>query len=357
MTDNSVANGAAPGVLGASMAAETAQQPEVFERILREGSAAIRNVARKIGARRPRFVLLNARGTSDNAAMYGKYLFEVALGLPAGLTSPSTTTVYGARLDLRDVLMITISSSGSSPDLVESTAVARDCGAMTLALTNTPGSPLTEVAALHLDLLAGAEDALPATKTYTAELLTLYLLVDALWGGRGEAAAELPRLARELLARSDEVTAVAERYRFADRLISTGRGYAYPTARQAALLVMETSCMAAHAYSGADLLHGPLTLIRPDFPVLAVVPEGEGARALVPVLDRLLELSADLFVIGEPEAAARGAVSLVLPSGLPEELSPVLEILPLQRLAYEMAVGRGRDPDSPHALRRVTRTR
>ncbi len=341
---------------GRIMAGEMAEQPAVFERILRDGVAPVREVAREIEARRPRFVLLTARGTSDNAALYAKYLVEVILGLPAGLTSPSTTTAYGARPDLRDVLVIAVSQSGGSPDLIDSTAVARDCGAVTLAVTNAPGSPLAQAAELHLDVLAGPEKALPATKTYTAELLVLYLLVEALRGGSGTAAMALPERAAGLLSRSAEVGVLAQRYRFADRLVTTARGYGYPTAREAALKIMETSYLAAHAFPGADLLHGPLAMVDNESPVVAIVPDGVGGRALAPVLDRLRERSADLCVIGTPEAVAAASVGFALPGGTAEELSPILEILPLQQLAYEIAIGRGFNPDAPRALAKVTET-
>jgi len=342
--------------LGRLMAAEVAEQPAVLRRILDRGTPAIAQVAEAIRSKEPRFVLLTARGTSDNAALYAKYLVEILLGLPAGLTSPSTTTLYGARPDLRECLVIAISQSGGSPDLVESTRVARDCGALTLAVTNAPASPLNQVCELDLDVLAGQEKATPATKTYTAQLLTLYLLIDRLRGGDGGTALCLPEAAAALLARQSEVREIAHRYRFADRLVITGRGYAYATAREAALKIMETSYVAAHAFSGADLLHGPLAMVDSEIPVVGVVPDGAGGRAMYDVLDRLRELSADVCVVGTAEAVAHGTVGFTLAEGVAEEVSPILEILPLQLLAYEIAVGRGLDPDLPRALKKITET-
>src|SRR5262245_26512279 len=178
--------------LGPAMASEVAEQPAVLDRILDRGTAAIAQVADAIRSDAPRFVLLTARGTSDNAALYAKYLVEILLGLPAGLTSPSTTPLYGARPDLRGCLVVAVSQSGGSPDLIESTRVARDCGALTLAVTNAPDSPLNDVCELDLDVLAGQEKATPATKTYTAQLLTLYLLIDRLRRGDGGTALRLP---------------------------------------------------------------------------------------------------------------------------------------------------------------------
>ncbi|MFV2119380.1 SIS domain-containing protein [Streptomyces sp. Act-28] len=343
---------------GRIMAGEMAEQPAVLRRLLERGASGIREVARAVAAREPRFVLLAGRGTSDNAALYAKYLLEVRLGLPCGLTSMSTTTAYGARPKLADVLMITVSQSGGSPDLVASTRAAREAGAITLAVTNNPDSPLAAVSEYHVDILAGPEKALPATKTYTASLLALYLFVEGLDGRDGAAARALPDLAARILARQDEVRALAARYRFAERMVITSRGYGYPTAKEAALKLMETSYIPALSYSGADLLHGPLAMVDNVSPVIAVVTGGHGGEALRPVLDRLRGRGADLFVVGpraEVEAASAGFVLPV--DGLPEELQPILEILPLQLLAYEVTIARGQDPDAPRALAKVTETR
>ncbi|MCQ4042853.1 SIS domain-containing protein [Streptantibioticus rubrisoli] len=343
---------------GRIMSGEMAQQPAVLRRILDEGAPKIRKIAEQIAARNPRFVLLTARGTSDNAALYAKYLIEVLLGKPAGLTSMSTTTAYGAQPDLTDVLVITVSQSGGSPDLVASTQAARDAGAITLAVTNNADSPLAEVSEFHIDVLAGPEKALPATKTYTAELLALYLFVEGLRGGDGSAAEVLPELAQQILDRQAEVKQLAARYRFAERLVLTSRGYGYPTAKEAALKLMETSYIPALSFSGADLLHGPLAMVDNVSPVIAIVTEGKGGQALQPVLDRLRGRGADLVVIGNQAQVDAASAGFVLPtSGVAEEVQPILEIIPLQMLAYEVTIARGQDPDAPRALAKVTETR
>ncbi len=343
---------------GRIMSREMAEQPEVLRRILESGAPKIREVAEQVAAKKPRFVLLTARGTSDNAALYAKYLLEIRLGIPCGLTSMSTTTAYGARPDLTDVLVVTVSQSGGSPDLVVSTKAARDAGAITLAVTNNPDSALAAVSEYHIDIMAGPERALPATKTYTASLLALDLLVEGLRGGDGSAARPLPDLAERLLARQDEVRALASRYRFAERMVITSRGYGYPTAKEAALKLMETSYIPALSYSGADLLHGPLAMVDNISPVIAVVTDGKGGEALQPVLDRLRGRGADLVVIGPEAQVEQASAGFVLPTeGVAEEVQPILEILPLQRLAYEITVARGQDPDAPRALAKVTETR
>jgi glucosamine--fructose-6-phosphate aminotransferase (isomerizing) len=340
------------------MATEIAEQPAIWRSLLAHGGAAgIDAAAEMIRARRPRAVLFVARGTSDHAALYAKYLVEIRHGLPAGLVSPSTMTAYGARPDLSDVLMIGVSQSGGSPDLVRSLVVAREQGALTVAVTNDVSSALAQAAHAHVDVLAGPERSVAATKSYTAQLLALYLLLERVRDVDGRvAAAPLPDLGDALLARGAEITALAQRYRFAQRMLTTARGYSYPTAREAALKLMETSYVSAQAFSGADLLHGPLALVDPQVPVLAVVASGVGGAAMGDVLPRLAERNADVCCVGHAAAVADAAVGFTLPGGAPEELSPLLEILPFQLLALHVAVGRGGDPDAPRGLSKVTET-
>lgn len=347
-----------PETRGALMAAEIAEQPAVLARLLEpEHLAHVRAIADRIRSHDPRFVLLAARGTSDHAALYAKYLVEVSLGLPAGLASPSTMTAYGARPDLSDVLLLTVSQSGGSPDLVETLRTARAGGATTLAVTNNLDSEVARASELQLDVLAGPEFAVAATKSYAAQLLALWLVVEMFRGGDGTAAKAVPDAAAALVERRAEVAALASRYRFTDRVVTTGRGYSYPTAREAALKLMETSYVAAHAFSGADLLHGPLAMIDHDHPVIAVVPDGAGADAMKPVLERLAERGADVAVFGGAQSLDQGTVSFDLAApDVTEELHPIIDIIPLQYLALEMTLARGFDPDSPRGLSKVTRT-
>jgi glucosamine--fructose-6-phosphate aminotransferase (isomerizing) len=341
---------------GALTISEIAEQPDVFDRIRREGWPHIRDLGGAIAARQPRFVVFVARGTSDHAALYAKYLVETLLSLPAGLASPSTMTVYDAHPKMDDVLLIAVSQSGSSPDLIEPVVRAREGGAITVAITNSPSSRLAEASEFHLDVLAGPERAVAATKTYTAQLLTLYLLVQAVAGHDGEETDQLSVRARELVERRDEISRLAVRYRFAEQLVTTARGFNYPTAREAALKLMETSYLICHAFSGADLLHGPMAVIDRGFPVIAIAPTGPGAGALRPVLERLGELGADTLIVGGPEAIELGTLGFRLPDAVPEILTPMLSIIPLQLLAWQLALERGGDPDQPRGLMKVTAT-
>ncbi|WP_431974170.1 SIS domain-containing protein [Micromonospora haikouensis] len=342
------------------MAADISEQPAGYERLLSaEHAGAIAEVAAVVAQRRPRHVVFTARGTSDHAALYGAYLTEIRLGLPAGLASPSAVTLFGARPDLSDALVVGVSQSGGSPDLAEVLRTARASGALTLAVTNNPDSPLVGIAELSVDIAAGHERAVAATKTYTAELLALLLLVEGVRAGDGAlpaaeraALAALPELAARTL--DDPTPAqLAPRYRFAAQLVTTGRGYAYPTAREAALKLMETSYLPALAFSGADLLHGPLAMTDPDVPVLAVVGSGPGGRSMGEVLPRLGERRADVVVVGS--ADVQGTTRMAVPE-VDERYAPLLDILPLQRLALALALARGEDPDAPRGLKKVTAT-
>jgi glucosamine--fructose-6-phosphate aminotransferase (isomerizing) len=238
--------------------------------------------------------------------------------------------------------------------------MARAGGAAVLALTNAVDSALAGVADEVVDVRAGREAAVAATKSYTAELLALYLLLAPL-AGTGLSAADAAPLAdaaHATLQDGDAVAAVATRYRFANRLITTARGYSHATAREAALKLMETSYLGAQAFSGADLLHGPMAMVDGDTPVIAVATPGRGGAAMAPVLTALRERSADLVLVGAG-TEGRTPADTVLPvhtDGVREELHPVLEILPLQRLALLLALGRGENPDAPRGLRKVTET-
>jgi glutamine---fructose-6-phosphate transaminase (isomerizing) len=338
-----------PGVL---MAAEIAEQPIALRRLLDDGAQAVADVARQVAGFAPHTVMFGARGTSDHAALYGSYLAQIKLGVASGLSSPSTTTVYGARPDLSGVLFVAVSQSGGSPDLVESVRVAGECGALTVAVTNAPTSPLASAATLQVDVHAGPEHAVAATKSYTCELLALYLLLV----GTADALdpVSLSRLADAAQSTLDTGAAadVAGRtYRFADRIVVTARGYSYPTAREAALKLMETSYLSAHPFSGADLLHGPMAMVDAHVPVIAVTTPGAGGSAMGPVIDRLRERGTDPLLVGPQDGLP------VATDGVAEELWPILEILPLQRLAWRMALDRGLDPDRPRGLQKVTETR
>jgi len=338
------------------MLEEIHEQPEVLSAVLDEGWPEVLDASRTLRDRGFRFAMLAARGTSDNAAYYGKYLFENLLGVPTALASPSSFTLYGAKMDLRDVLVLGISQSGESRDVLEVLRRAGRLGAQTLSVTNGGSSSLAGAADFHLSLRAGPERSVAATKTYTAELLVLYLLVRALRGEEdaGAEARRVPGWVEEVLR--TEWTG-AERYRYAEYVTVVSRGYNLATAKEAALKLMETSYLVADAFSAADLRHGPIAMIGRDFPVLALVPPGRARAGVMELVHSLTaERGAELLVVGDEDAAAAASASFPVTAPCPEELSPILFAVPPQLLAERLARLKGRDPDAPRGLNKITDT-
>jgi len=343
-------------VNGSKMLKEIREQPEVLERVLNEGWGEVHEAAGELRSRGFRCVMLAARGTSDNAALYAKYLFEVILGVPTALASPSTFTLYESEMDLDGVLVVGISQSGESKDVLETVRRSGELGAGTLSVTNDEGSALAAASEFHFFLRAGREESVAATKTYTAELLLLYLLVEALNGGEKPSAEarRLPEQAREVLEVGWEGTA---RYRYADHLVVTSRGYNLATAQEAALKLMETTYVVAEAFSAADLRHEPIAMIGQDFPVIAIVPPGRVRQGMGFLVENLWERGAEVAVISDDEAlTGRAGVNFTVPISCPEELSPVLYAIPPQMLAHNLSRLKRLDPDAPRGLSKVTET-
>jgi glutamine---fructose-6-phosphate transaminase (isomerizing) len=352
---------------------EILEQPAVASRLLGPGRAAIDSIADAVAGRLANreldTVVIAARGTSDHAAVYAQYLFGARLRMPVALATPSLTSLYGVELRLDRSLVIGISQSGQSPDIVGAIAAARRQGAPTIAITNDPTSDLATAAEHVIDLGAGEELAVAATKTYTAELLSVALLVIAIEAragrGRDEAAAEDPEPAlaavpdaiAAALRTEVEAEAVARHLAVHDRLVVVGRGFEYATARELALKLKELAQVAADPYSSADFMHGPLALVDAGFPLIAIAPSGPTAADLDGLLERLGELDVDRIVLSDrPEAVARGSIGILLPAGLPEWLRPLATIIPGQLLALHLAVARGLDPETPRWIRKVTLT-
>jgi glutamine---fructose-6-phosphate transaminase (isomerizing) len=333
---------------------EIREQPDVLAEILQEGWRSVHAAARNLREQGFRFVIIAARGTSDNAALYAKYLFEVHLGVPTALASPSTFTLYGRTMDLEDVLVIGISQSGESKDVLEVVRKARELGATTLSITNEETSSLARIAGSHLWLRAGSEQSVAATKTYTAELLTLYLLVAALDGAEQPATRQLPEQARRILETEWEGVS---RYRYAEYMTIVSRGYNLATAKEAALKLMETTYVVAEAFSAADLRHGPIAMIGRDFPVVAIAPPGKAQAGMSSLVENLADRGAELVVISDDTTMLdKASAKFVVPGSLPEELSPILYAIPTQLLAENLARLKGLDPDAPRGLSKVTET-
>jgi glucosamine--fructose-6-phosphate aminotransferase (isomerizing) len=339
-----------------NMYTEIHEQPEVLTTILEEEWGTVVNAARTLRSRGFRFAMLAARGTSDNAALYAKYLFEIRLGVPVSLAAPSAFTLYESEMNLENVLVIGISQSGESKDVLEVLRRSRRLGAITLSMTNDEASSLASAADVHLWLRAGNEKSVAATKTYTAELLLLYLLTAAL-----EETPEPELEVQQLPDQAKRVLEVAwegvERYRYADYMTVASRGYNFATAKEAALKLMETTYTVAEAFSEADLRHGPMAMIGRGFPVVLIVPPGKARHSMGSLAKGLASRDAELVVIGEDSDLVGGAAAgFLVPVSCPEELSPILYALPAQLLAHGVAELRGLDPDSPRGLSKVTET-
>jgi len=338
---------------------EILEQPEVLERLLEQERGTVEAVARAIRERAPRFVVLAARGSSDNAARYGQYLLGAVNGLPVALATPSLFTLYRRPPCLADALVVAVSQSGQSPDIVAVVEEGRRQGALTLAVTNDPTSPLARAAEWVVPLHAGAERSVAATKTYTASLLALGMISAALAGDEEMFAAlrTVPEAIRQVVSSAPTICRASERYRYMEACVVVSRGYNYATAYEIALKLKELTYVLAEPYSSADFQHGPVALVEKGFPVIAVVPEGAVTAEMVDFLRRLREREAELVVISaREEVLSLAQTPLPLPEGIPEWLSPMVAVVPGQLFALGLTQARGLDPDQPRGLQKVTRT-
>jgi glucosamine--fructose-6-phosphate aminotransferase (isomerizing) len=338
---------------------EILEQPQVLQRLLKEERARVEQVAEAIQERAPRFIVIAARGSSDNAARYGQYLFGAANRMPVALATPSLFTLYKQSPLLDGTLVLGISQSGQSPDIVTVLEEGRRQGALTLAVTNDPGSALAEAAEHTLCLQAGREQSVAATKTYTASLMALAMLSTALAEdvGRFQTLQAVPDWLASVLASAADTIRAAERYCYIEACVALSRGYNYATAFEIALKLKELTYILAEPYSSADFQHGPLALVERGFPVLAVVPEGGMAGELVELLGQLRQRGADLVVISaRSEALALAQTPLRLPADIPEWVSPLVTVVPGQLFALGLTLAKRFDPDHPRGLHKVTQT-
>jgi glucosamine--fructose-6-phosphate aminotransferase (isomerizing) len=339
---------------------EIHEQPEVVATLLdREGSNA-RRIASELAKHEIQYVVVAARGTSDNAARYGQYLLGAHNRLPVGLATPSLFSVYHEPPSLRGALVAGISQSGQSKDIVAVLAEGRRQGVPTLAITNDPGSPLAGQADFVLPLHAGEERAVAATKTYTAQLAALALLSCALGGDSKRLAAleRIPEVVAQVLKDEGQVARAVERYRYMETCVVLGRGYNYATAFEIALKLKELNYLIAESYSSADFMHGPIAIVGSGFPALLVAPGGPMFETMRRFGLELKSRGSELLVISNQEALLAEAVTpLALPAAVPEWLSPLVAIVPGQLFALHLTLTKGNDPDQPTGLQKVTITR
>jgi len=341
---------------------EILEQPAVAERFLAAQAETVAAIGDALGSRGFRYVVIAARGTSDHAAIYAQYVLGVRHGLTVGLGTPSVVSLYGAAPDVRDALVIGISQSGQSPDIVAVLAAGRAQGAPTIAITNEPASPLARAADWTIALGAGPERAVAATKTYTTELLAVALLSTALSkrSTRADQAAlaAIPDKIATALETEADIRRIAADQAGDSRALVVARGYEYATAREWALKLKELAHVFADPYSSADVRHGPLALVDAGVPVLAIARTGAAAADVVALLERLRdELHAQSMVVSDDPATLKLATWAVrLPGGTPEWLGPIVSIVPGQLHAMHLTLARGLDPERPRHLSKVTRT-
>jgi glucosamine--fructose-6-phosphate aminotransferase (isomerizing) len=337
---------------------EIAEQPQVIAHLIAEGTPLAQKIAAAIRDFNPAFAVIAARGTSDNAGRYAQYLMGVHARLSVALATPSIHTIYGATPNLSRALVIGISQSGRAEDVRQVLADAKAQGALTVSITNNPESALAQEAAFHLPLMAGDEVSVAATKTYTTELTAVAMLVKALVSGfdADDHLRALPGYVQQTLDRAASIDQWAMRYRYMDRFASIGRGYNYCTAFEVSLKIKELCYVTGVEYSEADFRHGPIALVRPDFPVIVIAPTGKTLPAMIDLLGKLREKQAECLVISNDRAALDYAISPMSIPDLPEWLSPVVAVVPGQVLAMRLALTKGHSVDKPIGLTKVTVT-
>lgn len=338
---------------------EIHQQPEVIRNLIDHTQGPIETLAEEILARGIRHIFIAARGTSDNAGRYAKYLLGAQNHLDVSLATPSLFTIYGQPPTLTDSLVLGISQSGKSPDIVSVLQEGKKQGALTAAITNIPKSDLGRAADIVMDLQAGEEHSLAATKTYTAQLTTLALLSTALAADadRVEQLTSFPTQVEALLETESTIKELVERYRYMNHCIIIGRGLNYATAFEFALKLKELTYTIAEPYSSADFLHGPVALVDHGFPVFVIGPSGQMVPEMLGLVEKVRERDAEVMTISDNEDLLGLADrAITLPAGVPEWLSPISVIVPAQIFALYLAHTRGFDVDLPRGLHKVTET-
>ena len=341
---------------------EIHEQPQVLTRLLDEQTETAARIATAIRTRDVCYAVLAARGTSDNAARYAQYLFGALNRLPVALATPSLFSIYRAPPRMRDALVLGVSQSGQSPDIVSVVEEGRQQGALTVAVTNEPSSPLAQAAEHVLLLGVGEERAVAATKTYIAQLAALALLAVQLADDkeRQDRLAELrrmPEAVKKTLALEEPIAQVAQRYTYATECVVLGRGYNYATAFEIALKLKELTYIVTEPYSSADFRHGPVAIVERGFPAIIVAPQGQVYPDMLALTRELAAHEAELIVIsGQDEPLQLAQTPLRLPVVLPEWLSPFTCIVPGQLLAMHVTLAKGYDPDHPRGLKKVTET-
>jgi glucosamine--fructose-6-phosphate aminotransferase (isomerizing) len=337
------------------MFSEISETPDVFSRLINSESQ-FQQAAEKIKARNISNVIILARGTSDNAGHYLKFLIEVKLGLPVGLASPSSVSIYGAKVDFKNTLVVALSQSGKSPDLLAFASASKEGGALLIAMTNNSDSPLAKAGDIHIDLSAGPEIAVAATKSYSAELLASLLLVDSWIGNMSAGRSHLVDSSKECISNLGEVDSFANSLDAKREIVVIGRGYAYANAKELALKIQETSYIPVQGMSSADYQHGPIATLNSDSQVIVLSPSGMPKKALEDSMIRIRQSEPEIIWLGSNELALTKERVIKGSNQAKEEESTIIDAALIQYLTLGFAVKNGFNPDSPAGLSKVTKT-
>ena len=339
------------------MLSEIAQQPEALERTIKRESHRISRFAHSLRARGLRLIVLVARGSSDNAAMFGRYLLELTTGLPVSLSAPAVHTLYHAKLDLRDSLVIGISQSGEGDDVNLVLENAKKCGAVTLAITNEPRSTMAQLTDETFLIHAGREKSVAATKTYTGQLMVMQLLARELGQKRELLGIDrIPQLAASALELKPQLEEMVERFAYVNHCVVVGRGLNYANVYEFAIKLMETCYIVAERFSSADFLHGPIAMVERGFPAFLFAPPGPTLKGMKDLLGKLNGLGAETIAISSDASVLGQASRAIRMEKMPEVLTPIPYIIPAQLFAALLADAKGLSPDKPRSLQKVTKT-
>jgi glucosamine--fructose-6-phosphate aminotransferase (isomerizing) len=344
-----------------SLHSEIFEQPACLSRLLQTQRKTVTEVAAAIRRRNVPFAFLAARGSSDNAGRYANYLWGALNRLPMALATPSLFTYYARPPQLSGALVVGISQSGQSPDIVAVLEEGKRQGCLTLAITNAPESPLGRIAEFVLDIGTGPELAIAATKTYTAELMGLAMLSMAMLPAMADWAPleHVPSWIDQCLQMEAQASAAANRFKEMQQCVVLGRGYNYATIFEWSLKLKELAYVEAEPFSSADFQHGPIAMVRTGFPVLGIVVGGSVASSMLPLVRQLRnELAAELVLISNlDEPLDLAQTQFRIAPEIPEFLTPMVGIVVGQMFAYHLALAKGLDPEEPRTISKVTETR
>ncbi len=339
---------------------EILEQPKVLENCLLKNRSTLEKVVQALKERDIRQVIIAARGTSDHAAVYAKYVIEIKMGIPVTLAAPSVFTLYHNTLAVKNSLVIGISQSGRAADVLEVVKAARVQGAPTISVTNDEASPLAKEAEFHLFCASGIEKSVAATKTFTAQIYLLAQLV-AHWAEDEAFKSELskvPSLIAQTIESAEHIKNRVERYRFMNECFVLARGINYAIALEGALKIQETTYVRAKAYATSDFHHGPFAMIDDHMPVIIFGPKGPSLSDVQEMIQKLKNAGADLLIVSnDQETLAMGDCSIEIPQGVTDFTSPFLNVVSAQVFACSLAKLRGLNPDAPRGLSKVTITR